>query len=634
MTELRTGAEQDARRVLPAGSVAQLLLEEQLVSEDQFSYAQRVQTKLAAGKTIVEIFQELGFVSGEQVRAVLRKHHVTIRIGDLLVELGYIKEPDLNAALNIQKSATERKKLGDVLIEHGFIEETRFIEALSCQLGFPLVDPDFRKFDRALFCGAPIEKLRELVIIPLSVEGSETLVAFADPLDKTCRAEAEKLFGPVLRPAIASKAGIINALAKAERQLTRSGADEADERTIIGIINTLLDEAISSNVSDIHIEPLKDRLRVRFRHDGIMVPHRELPLDLAPQLATRIKVLAQADIAEKRRHQDGRILYESHKHCFNLDIRASFYITIHGEKIVLRLLNRKGAIPTMDAIGMAPRMREQFILDALDTPSGVIIITGPTGSGKTTTMYGCINYLNNSNTTIITAEDPVEYVIDGICQCSINPKIGLTYEETLRHIVRQDPDIIVLGEIRDSFSAETAIQAALTGHKVLTTFHTEDSIGGLIRLMNMEIETFLISSTVVSVVAQRLLRLVCPACAEPYAPTPQEFTRIGSPAADLAGARFQQGRGCSHCRFTGFKGRTAIFELLVMNEAVKEAILNNRGSSEIRRLSIETSGLVTLFEDGLVKASEGLVSLQEVLRDLPRITRPRPLLELKRILGS
>jgi type IV pilus assembly protein PilB len=236
--------------------------------------------------------------------------------------------------------------------------------------------------------------------------------------------------------------------------------------------------------------------------------------------------------------------------------------------------------------------------------------------------------------SIITAEDPVEYVIDGVAQCSINPKIGLTFEETLRHIVRQDPDIIVMGEIRDNFSAETAIQAALTGHKVLTTFHTEDSIGGLIRLLNMEIEAFLISSTVVCVLAQRLLRKICPNCSEPYLPTPLELSRLGYGPQDIAGSSFGKGRGCAHCRFTGYRGRTGIFELLVLNELVKDAILANRTSYEIRRISTESSGLVSVLEDGVLKAANGLVSLEEVLRDLPRIGKPRPLVELRRILGG
>jgi type IV pilus assembly protein PilB len=278
-------------------------------------------------------------------------------------------------------------------------------------------------------------------------------------------------------------------------------------------------------------------------------------------------------------------------------------------------------------------MLDHFIYEALEVPTGVMIITGPTGSGKTSTLYSCVNYLNNINTSIITAEDPVEYVIDGISQCSINTKIGVTFEESLRHIVRQDPDVIVLGEIRDHFSAETAIQAALTGHKVLTTFHTEDSIGGLIRLMNMEIEAFLISSTVVCVVAQRLLRKVCPDCAEPYLPTPLDLSRLGVSANDLVGAEFRIGRGCKNCRFTGYRGRTGIFELLVMNEMVKNAILSEKSSYDIRRISIESSGMVTLVEDGIVKGARGLVSMKEILTELPRLGKPRPLQELKRLLG-
>ena len=407
----------------------------------------------------------------------------------------------------------------------------------------------------------------------------------------------------------------------------------ARQCTIIGMINLLFEDAIEEQASDIHIEPQKDRLRVRFRRDGVMGHYKDFPKEIAPQLTTRIKVMASADIAEKRRHQDGRILFASRKHGINLDLRVSFFITIYGEKVVLRLLNNKGTLLDIKEVGMAPRMLEHFIYDALEVPTGVMIVTGPTGSGKTTTLYGCVNHLNDINTSIITAEDPVEYVIDGISQCSINPKIGVTFEETLRHIVRQDPDVIVLGEIRDQFSAEVAIQAALTGHKVLTTFHTEDSIGGLIRLMNMNIEAFLISSTVVCIVAQRLLRKVCPECAELYTPTPLDLTRLGLSANDLQGAEFKLGRGCKNCRFSGYRGRVAIFELLVMNEMVKNAILDHKSSYEIRKISVDTSGMVTLMEDGLVKGARGLISMQEIITDLPRLGKPRPLHELRRILG-
>ena len=627
-------APESAEPSAAGGEIVALLVRKGVISAEQLRYAQRVHGKLQSPKTLIDVLHELEYLNREDLARTLRENSLSVRIGDLLVELGHLKKSDLLAALNLQKEAAERKKLGDIFIEMGLIEAKRLVEVLSFQLGFPVAELEFRKLDRKLLVKAPFQFYRDELFVPICLEDGLVAVAFANPLEKRSREAAEHLFGGNLKPSIASRSAILSAITQAE---TSAGNEEfiaADENTVVGVINKLFDDAMTQGASDIHIEPLKDRLRIRFRHDGIMMLHLELPSEIAAQLSSRIKVMAQADIAEKRRHQDGRILYESRLHGFNLDLRVSFFITIFGEKIVLRLLNKKEAILDITQIGMAPRMLNQFMTEALNTPSGVMIITGPTGSGKTSTLYGCVSHLNNIDTSIITAEDPVEFVIEGISQCSINHKIGVTFEETLRHIVRQDPDIIVLGEIRDTFSAETAIQAALTGHKVLTTFHTEDSIGGLLRLMNMQIESFLISSTVVCVVAQRLLRMVCNDCAQTYVPTPAEYGRLGYAANDLLGARFRLGRGCKQCRFTGFRGRTAIFELLVMNEAVKEAIMLSKSSSEIRRISMETSGMVTLFEDGLVKAANGLITIQEVLRDLPRIGLPRSLNELKRILGS
>jgi type IV pilus assembly protein PilB len=283
---------------------------------------------------------------------------------------------------------------------------------------------------------------------------------------------------------------------------------------------------------------------------------------------------------------------------------------------------------------MYPKMLDRFKFDALDVPCGIVLATGPTGSGKTTTLYSSIHYLENVNTSIITIEDPVEHLIDGVAQCSMDPKINLTIEESLKHVAGQDPDIIVIGEIRDRFSAETCIQASLTGHKVLSAFHAEDSIGGLIRLLNMNVEAFLISSTVICVVAQRLLRKVCPTCSEDYTPQSVDIRRLGYSVNDIKGASFKAGRGCSECRFTGYKGRVGVFELLVLNEPVKDAILNKKTSCDIRRISTETSGLITLLEDGIVKAANGVTTIQEVFRSLPRAGKPRPVLELSRLLGT
>lgn len=616
------------------GEIAGLLLREKCLSAEQLAYACRVQSKLLSAKSLLDIIQELGYISNEQIREVLRKNRVQIRIGALLQELGHISEADLTMALNLQKESPEKKKLGDILIENGFIDERKFTEILSYQLGFPLIEVELKKIVREALSDNSLLFCKEHDMLPVGREGKNFLVAFANPLDNLGREMASRVFGRDFIPAIATKKAIRETLKAYERNQGRVTAEVADDKTVIGIFNAIIEDAIKNNASDIHIEPMKDRMRIRLRIDGVLMHSRDLPIEMAPPLSSRIKVLAEANITEKRRHQDGRILFESRDSGSTLDMRVSFYITIYGEKIVLRLLNRKTVLLDVKDIGMSPRMLERFRLDAMDVPNGVMIITGPTGSGKTTTLYGCVNYLNNMHSSIVTAEDPVEYVIDGISQCSINPKIGLTFEETLRHIVRQDPDVIVLGEIRDTFSAETAIQAALTGHKVLTTFHTEDSIGGLVRLLNMNIEAFLISSTVVCVLAQRLLRHVCPACAEPYLPTSLDMSRLGYAGNDLIGAEFRIGRGCRDCRFTGYKGRVGVFELLVMNEMVKDAILNKKSSYEIRRISIETSGLMTLLEDGLVKAAQGQISLQEVLRQLPRLGKPRPLHELRRLSGE
>lgn len=614
--------------------IAALFVAAGYLTPQQLTYAKRVRGKLSSPKTLIAVLQELGYITMEQLRETLQKNIISVKIGDLLVELGYIKPADLQAALGIQKESQGTKKLGEVLVDSRFIEELTFAQALSFQLGFPYVEVDMATIDKKLLAKVPIQLMTEHTFLPINEQEGKVVMALANPLDKQARAVAEKIFGSGVTYAVSTRKGIRDAIEFFRRSAGRSELPDNDENTVIGIFNGLLEEAIKEGASDIHIEPMKDRLRVRLRRDGILMLLKDLPKDLAPPLSSRIKILAEADITEKRRHQGGRILYESATSGQTVDLRVSFYVTIYGEKIVLRLLNKKSELLDIKEIGIPPRMLERFLDDAVDTPSGVLMITGPTGSGKTSTLYSCVHHLNNLSISIITAEDPVEYVIDGISQCSINPKIGVTFEETLRHIVRQDPDVIVLGEIRDNFSAETAIQAALTGHKVLTTFHTEDSIGGLLRLMNMNIETFLISSTVVCVLAQRLLRRVCPHCAEPYIPTPSDLRRIGYSLSEVKGAEFKIGHGCSHCRFSGYKGRIGIFEMLVLNEMVKDAILSKKTSYEIRRISMETSGLVTLMESGLSKAASGLVSLQDAIRMLPRLGKPRPLAEIRRLLGE
>jgi len=605
------------------GEIASILVESGYITTDKIKYAARIQEKLSTTKPIIEVLKELKYITDEQVKTTIRKNRLNMRIGSLFVELGYITEGNLQAAFDIQNGSKTKKKIGEILIEQNCITEKKLIEVLSLQLGFNCIEPELMDIDLHLFSKAPSKWFETYHFLPIQKQEDGILIAFSDPLDPKDIEGAKEVFGENIIPAISLKDSITNTIHKIQKGAKTRRAIEMDENSIIGLTNTLIIAAVEEGASDIHIEPMIDRLRIRFRKDGILIHHKDHPPEIAQAITSRLKIMCKADIAEKRRHQGGRIFFDHGG--AQLDLRASFYATVHGEKIVMRLLNRQGQLLELDKIGMYPRMLDRFREEALNRPSGVLIITGPTGSGKTSTVYSCISYLNSPQVSIITAEEPVEYIIDGIAQCSINPKINLTFEETLRHIVRQDPDIIVIGEIRDNYSAGVAVHAALTGHKVLTTFHTEDSIGGLIRLLNMDIEAFLISSTVVCVVAQRLLRKVCPNCAQPHRPSPKELQRLGYTQKDILGSEFKKGRGCSFCRHTGYIGRVGVFELLILDEIVRNSILERKTSHEIRATSIETSKLITLFEDGIVKAATGVTTIDEILRTLPCLLKPRSL---------
>ncbi|MFH0780674.1 MAG: ATPase, T2SS/T4P/T4SS family [Pseudomonadota bacterium] len=613
------------------GVIASLLLNSGMVNEKQLKHADRVRQKLATPTSLLNILKEMGDVTDDMVRKVLMDTSSTIRIGELLIELGYLSVDDLNAAFRIQKEQDKDLRLGEILIKHNFIDERLFNSILSMQLGFPLVDVNMSLVNKELASRVPMKVLVEYQFVPLKTSGKGVLVAFADPLDKKGLEVAKKVFGGTIVQAFSEKKAILDTLLLLAHLFARRTIN-VDGKTVVGIVNAMILDAIKVNCSDIHIEPMSDRLHVRFREDGILRPYKDFPKDIIPPLTSRIKIMCDADIAERRRHQGGRILfaYEEGK----IDVRVSLYVTVHGEKIVMRLLSQKRELLDIHAMGMTPKMLQRFLEDAVYPPSGVLLVTGPTGSGKTSTVYSCINHIKNPQISIVTAEEPVEYIIDGIAQCSIDPSINVTFEETLRHIVRQDPDVIVIGEIRDKVSAEMAVQAALTGHKVLSTFHTEDSIGCLVRLLNMDIAPFLISSTIVSVLAQRLLRRVCNSCAVEIKLTPIQLQRLGVSEKDVMGAQFRKGRGCTDCKQTGYKGRVGVFEVLVLNELVRSAILEQKTSYDIRKISIEHAGLVTLLEDGLLKAAAGVTSIEEVLRNLPRLTKPRPLFELRRLAGE
>jgi type IV pilus assembly protein PilB len=610
--------------------ISELLVKEGIITADQLKHARRIQIKLPGQRTLISVLQELRYVTAEQVRTTLRARRLSISLGSLLIELGYLREQDLRTALMVQ-AEKPGKKLGQILLESHVLQEDKLVEVLSFQLGFDRLNPLEFQPTQESFQVASLEWFRQNNCIPLARQNGKVLVAFADPLDRQQAEGARRMLGSEIVAGIARADEIQQALNRMAGSKNRAREINHNENVIVQAVNEMITEAADTYVSDIHLEPTKELMRVRFRLDGVLVKQKEFPLEMVPSLTSRIKIMANVDIAERRRHQDGRILFDYRGN--PLDIRVSTYGTIYGETIVMRLLNNRNQLLDIRGTGMSPRIADRYIEDVLDAPSGVVIITGPTGSGKTTTLYASVHYLNKPETSIITAEDPVEYLIDGISQCSINPKINVTFEDTLKHMVRQDPDVMVIGEIRDTFSAEAAISAALTGHKVLTTFHTEDSIGGLMRLMNMNIEAFLISSTVISVVAQRLLRRLCPHCSEPQPLTSQQVRRLGYEPREALDLTFKIGRGCPHCKFRGYSGRVAIFELLVLNESVKDAILAHKTSYEIRRISAETTGLITLLEDAICKAANGLTSFDEIIRQVPRLNKPRPLADLLSRLG-
>lgn len=613
--------------------IIKFLIKNDTITQAQANHAARVRSKLSKTVSMVEILKELQYVTEEQVLGVIQDNRLSMRTGSLLVELGYLDEQQVRTALKIQADQKNGKKIGEILIESHFVDERKFVEILSLHMGFSLIDLEFIKIDRSLFLLAPKNYYRKHKFIPVHMEKDNVLAVFADPMDKQDISAAEHIFGKKIIPAIAPAWSIEKTILRMEKTIQSKQPIHVSEDSIIGMVDSILIAAIDSqNVSDIHIEPMPDRMRVRFRRDGVLVHHRDFNANLILAVTSRIKVMCGADITEKRRHQGGRFFFQNKDD--ELDFRVSFYITIHGEKIVLRLLNHQAKLLDITEMGMTPKMLDRFINDALRQSSGVILSTGPTGSGKTTTIYSCINLINDSKTSIITAEEPVEYVIEGISQCSINPNIGLTFEDALRHIVRQDPDVIVIGEIRDHFSAKIAVEAALTGHKVLSTFHTEDSVGALIRLLDMNIEAFLISSTVVCVLAQRLLRKICPNCSQPYKLTPNDYRNLRTSPKDMMGANFRKGSGCVRCDYTGYKGRIAVFELLVLDEYVRDAVLSRKTSHELRQISIESAGLMTLLEDAIYKAAIGNTTVDELLRCVPRVQKPRAINQLRQMAGE
>ncbi|MEC5270753.1 GspE/PulE family protein [Caldifermentibacillus hisashii] len=542
------------------------------------------------------------------------------RLGDLLVESGLISEEQLNSTLR-RKSADE--KLGDALLREGYITEQQLIEVLEFQLGIPHINIFQYPIDPDVIQLVPKELAKRHYAMPIRRDKNKLLVAMADPMDYFAIEELRMATGYHIEPAIATKDELFRTITKyydlqesMEEVMgeiaTSETLDETrvtdDDSPVVRLVNQIIDNALVQRASDIHFDPQETELRVRYRVDGILRTERSLPKHMQNVIVARIKIMANLNITETRLPQDGRI-----KTTINfkpVDIRVSSLPTIYGEKIVMRLLDLSNTLNRIDKIGFSETNLEKFT-DMLKRPNGIILITGPTGSGKSSTLYATLNELNSDDVNIITVEDPVEYQMEGVNQIQVNENIGLTFANGLRSILRQDPDIVMIGEIRDTETAEVATRASLTGHLVLSTLHTNSSIEALSRLVDMGIEPFLISSSILGVVAQRLVRRVCRDCGQTVPATEREQQIFSNRGLTIETVR--RGRGCPSCNMTGYRGRMAIHEVLPIDETIRHLILKTASTTEIRDY-VRKKGMEFLIDDGLKKVKEGVTTTEEILR--------------------
>jgi len=532
-----------------------------------------------------------------------------------------ITEEQLQDALREQKERNMR--LGDVLISRGYITEQQRIEVLEYQLGIPHVQLFRQKIDPQAAHMIPRKFAERHKVLPIRAEGNKLFVAMYDPLDYFAIDELRMATGMRIEPVIASGEELDRAilryygLQETVDQLlehlpvreTDTGPQDAEENSpVVRTVNQIIRQAVQIGASDIHIEPQVDSLRIRYRVDGMMRTERTLPLDMQNVIVARIKIMAGMNVAERRLPQDGRV--ELDIDFRKVDIRIATLPTIHGEKVVMRVLDLSHHLTEIEKLGFSPHNLQLF-LKAINSPYGIVFITGPTGSGKTTTLYSALSRLNRDEVNIVTIEDPVEIQLKGVNQLQVNPQVGLTFARGLRAILRQDPNIVMVGEIRDLETAEIAVRAAMTGHLVLSTLHSNNAVNAITRLIDMGVEPFLVASALNCVVAQRLVRRVCPHCARKREPSLQEKELFA--AHGLAVDRLREGAGCAECSRTGYRGRIAIHEVLLCDDGLRSLILRKRTDGEYRAYASE-HGLVPLVRDGLEKAAVGLTTVSEVFR--------------------
>src|SRR5512140_398943 len=568
---------------------------------------------------------------------------MAVKLGDLLVKSKLITNEQLQEALReVQSSGM---KLGESLVKLGYISEDDITETLSAQFGVPSINLSHFEIDPNVLKLVAPEVARKYNILPVNKTGATITIAMADPTNVFAMDDIKFMTGYNVEPVVASELGIkaaidtyygttaslelkkvmedlqqaesadLEVLEEDEQLDVEALAAESEEAPVVKLVNLILTDAIKRGASDIHIEPYEKEFRVRFRVDGILYEIMNPPLKLKDAITSRMKILSKLDISEKRLPQDGRIKLKMKLEDRNkeLDFRVSVLPTLFGEKIVLRLLDKDNLRLDMTKLGFEPESLAKFE-EAIFKPWGMVLVTGPTGSGKTNTLYSALAKVNSPEVNIMTAEDPVEFNLPGINQVQMKESIGLNFAATLRSFLRQDPNIILVGEIRDFETAEIAIKAALTGHLVLSTLHTNDAPSTINRLMNMGIEPFLVATSVQLIAAQRLTRRICSSCKEEVEVTPQALVNLGYKKEEVGTFKVYKGRGCDKCNNTGYKGRVGLVEVMQIDDDLREMILSGGTAIDIKKKAAE-NGMISLRRSGLIKIKDGITTIEEVVRE-------------------
>ncbi len=552
-------------------------------------------------------------------------------LGKILLKKGKITQEQLNEAMEYAEEKGIR--IGEALVELKFTDPETVAKAIAKQNSLPYVNLSNVELPEKLLKSIPEDVIQENQVLPVKKKGRKIIVASYEPLDFMTLDKLRFQIGvDSVECAIASKEAILRIISSTfglSEELMDDMIDELDDTAlglrdeedlsdydsdddapVIRLVNLIIAEALKKRASDIHIEPMEKKLQVRYRIDGVCIPQESPPKKLQGPIIARVKIMADMDMTERRRPQDGRIKMRLEGR--DVDFRVNSLPATHGESVVLRILDKEKALKDLEDLGMAESDYNTF-QQMIKRPNGIFLVTGPTGSGKTTTLYAALKKLNRPDVKIITAENPVEYNLAGINQAEVKHNINLTFARILRAMLRQAPNIILVGEIRDLETAETAVQAALTGHLVFSTLHTNDAPSAISRLLDMEVKPFLVASAVIAVLAQRLVRVLCPKCKEPYEPTPRELEAVGLTPDDILGAQLYHAVGCEECSFQGYKGRRGVYELMKVDPEMRDMIFEGTTTEAIRNHAIQ-NGMTTLQQDTIRKVMAGLTTLEEVLR--------------------